>query len=1468
MNPYNLLRGAVLTLMLIGFLVVPQKTFAVDFNFFNFTGEEDYQILSEFESKRILQDFSDKLYDKWEKLTVNGYSDPMEKTVICLLKEITMLNMWNYFFRDLPLDVSFNVAKQSVEIAKLVGTEDTSGILGKIEKETAKAAVKYLKEYFFKNQIKVSFGAMEVKYKTEIGSVDSPFQYIIMYKSIDENRGKVVARIYSPKEIIPPPSRGSLGMVKGFLNSLDSGQNISPFIVEINGEMKKGMYGSYLWDGTPEIKTVFPQTVPDFGLRPRTWQEKYIINPIKETIDNLGQLFGIFSGGKTAEFVDYVLKDSKDQEKIDAEVENIKSGKTIEEQYPPKEEKKETVVSQKKEPEKVIEKTTEKKEEKKEEILPVAICSKNSSSSISHNIIFNEIAWMGSKNSTNDEWIELKNISGKDIDLKGYTISDKGEKIKIVFGSQTIPNGGFLLLERTDDSTVPFKSADLIYQGALSNKDEELYLFDGSCNVEDYVSANPDWPSGDNAEKRTMERMNDLSWLTYSGDGLNNIWGTPKEANSPGKKKEEKKEPVNNQSSGASLAISGGGSIPANAVSYCSQSNLPSPTHQVIINEIAWMGTETSHNDEWIELKNVSEETVNLNNWQLLDKDNQIKVVFSSSDIIDSGGFLLLERTNNDTVPNILSPDRNIFSGYINDSNESLRLFNSGCVLIDEVVANPDWSAGDKVKKKTMERSDGLNWHTYSSLSVDPVSGLWGTPRAENSLEVLNSQEEPQQDEVDLTPDEEPVVDNVNLLITEIQVNGEEGHEYVELFNQSEEEISLCSSEEDCYYFSYYPSDYRWADPRRNWKFLEGEVLSSNSYYIIDVFGESGGDWRLETMEETEGEHYYASGQLNNSYGSLVLFSGNPKYSGDEEKTEDEQEARVISLKIDAIGWSNDDTVPVVKEGQAFVLSEREKVMGRKWVNGEYADSDDNLNDFQLEVPSPRSHAPKPPSPVDDLLVALNPEQKNSAMLSWTIPEDEDTESENIDYEIYYSRNGQIDESNLLNIEGYVDVEIASGENDIETATISDLYYSSDYVFAVKAKDPEGNYSLLSNNVSFSIEEAVHQKPAAYYDFKRSNRSNFAGPINENLNEAVVFAQGADGGTGNDDFSSPVAIDENGTVYFRAKIDGVWGIYAYTFEGKKWGYECQSVCDEPFLGKDGSIYFSSEKSVYTLSPSGKLEWKVDFEKVYTKNIIIDSEGSIYFIASEELNNAILFAFDGEEKTPIYTLGDLRSVNYPELIIDDGNNIFLSIDSSVFKFKLGEGKIAERSFPVGYHVNYLGEQNKTSTAEQVHISFDGNILVNIYQGWCESNGSQIDVFYAMDNDLNNILWERREYGSVSSVGENEFYFTALRRGPPNYWDVVAVDLSDGNIKWTKWWRGEGTFSPLSFVASDSGGNVYLTQSTEVVGYNSSNILGDNDEHDNDKILSFLGAEPSIAGPLSIGQGVMYIPKVDKIMAVKY
>jgi len=141
------------------------------------------------------------------------------------------------------------------------------------------------------------------------------------------------------------------------------------------------------------------------------------------------------------------------------------------------------------------------------------------------------------------------------------------------------------------------------------------------------------------------------------------------------------------------------------------------------------MGTTASCDDEWIELKNVSEEVVSLAGWQLLDKNLNIKIIFEALDSIGPGEFYLLERTDDDSVPAVLADK--IYSGALNNEEESLRLFDQNCNLIDEAVASPDWPAGNKDEKRTMERSEELSWHTYFDGGENEI---FGTPRAENSV--------------------------------------------------------------------------------------------------------------------------------------------------------------------------------------------------------------------------------------------------------------------------------------------------------------------------------------------------------------------------------------------------------------------------------------------------------------------------------------------------------------------------------------------------------------------------------------------------------------------------------------------------------------------------------------------------------------------------------------------------------------
>ena len=95
--------------------------------------------------------------------------------------------------------------------------------------------------------------------------------------------------------------------------------------------------------------------------------------------------------------------------------------------------------------------------------------------SVLADIIINEIAWMGTENSANDEWIELYNNSTEQVILYEWKLvaTDGSPTITL---SGIITGGGFFILERSDESTLPGITADIIYTGSLSNSGEVLQL--------------------------------------------------------------------------------------------------------------------------------------------------------------------------------------------------------------------------------------------------------------------------------------------------------------------------------------------------------------------------------------------------------------------------------------------------------------------------------------------------------------------------------------------------------------------------------------------------------------------------------------------------------------------------------------------------------------------------------------------------------------------------------------------------------------------------------------------------------------------------------------------------------------------------------------------------------------------------------------------------------------------------------
>lgn len=153
----------------------------------------------------------------------------------------------------------------------------------------------------------------------------------------------------------------------------------------------------------------------------------------------------------------------------------------------------------------------------------------------------------------------------------------------------------------------------------------------------------------------------------------------------------------------------------------------------VIINEIAWMGTVIDYNDEWIEIFNNGDQSVDLTGWKIEATDGSPTINLSGN--VPANGYFLLERTDDNSVLAVTADQ--IYTGALGNSGENLKLKDNSANTIDEINAGSEWPAGNNTTKQTMERTT-TGWQT----SLNPG----GTPKLPNSSgETEGSPEEPSQ---------------------------------------------------------------------------------------------------------------------------------------------------------------------------------------------------------------------------------------------------------------------------------------------------------------------------------------------------------------------------------------------------------------------------------------------------------------------------------------------------------------------------------------------------------------------------------------------------------------------------------------------------------------------------------------------------------------------------------------------------
>lgn len=161
----------------------------------------------------------------------------------------------------------------------------------------------------------------------------------------------------------------------------------------------------------------------------------------------------------------------------------------------------------------------------------------------------------------------------------------------------------------------------------------------------------------------------------------------------------------------------------------------------VVINEIAWMGTQASYTDEWMELYNNTDSAINLSGWSLASTDGTPSIALSGT--IPGHGYFLLERTSDQTVSDI--PADKIYTGALEDNGEHLQLKDPTGQVIDEVDCSSKWFAGSATTRATMERlhpllhgSHASSWGTNNGVTRNGLDAgsnpINGTPKSQNSV--------------------------------------------------------------------------------------------------------------------------------------------------------------------------------------------------------------------------------------------------------------------------------------------------------------------------------------------------------------------------------------------------------------------------------------------------------------------------------------------------------------------------------------------------------------------------------------------------------------------------------------------------------------------------------------------------------------------------------------------------------------
>ena len=262
----------ILTLIfLAGFFIFPNISLADDFDNIDLKELGKYVEIPPRKVENLLHSLINLFHSEWINLMASGQSTDQERAVPSIMKKVVQVQALNHLLTDAPILITWGIVKNATAIARVFLVKDFSAALKEFERQSVQKAVAFGISILLEQEIKISPGAIDFEYISQKRErKTASFQYIIVYQPTNFQKGEVLIRFFSPKPIEPPDNKGSIGMYKGIYTDLN--YDLPPFIVDVRGFLE-----DYRWTGNPLIRIYFPDKVPDLGIRPLTWWEKYVL---------------------------------------------------------------------------------------------------------------------------------------------------------------------------------------------------------------------------------------------------------------------------------------------------------------------------------------------------------------------------------------------------------------------------------------------------------------------------------------------------------------------------------------------------------------------------------------------------------------------------------------------------------------------------------------------------------------------------------------------------------------------------------------------------------------------------------------------------------------------------------------------------------------------------------------------------------------------------------------------------------------------------------------------------------------------------------------------------------------------------------------------------------------------------------------------------------------------------------------